>query len=145
MDQWRGKVKLSGDFKGNRDADIHFQFRFCDDGIYYYMVEQVGIWRLAHRGRFAIGTAGSFRWGQSDRRVIRLEPFVLDIDPQSADAYDMLKERGLPAGHAEDYYLSVWQTDHAVNPAIKLRYYSFAIPGADIYSSRDWQIQPANQ
>ena len=51
MDRINGKIRLSGDYTGHRDADIQFKFRFCDDGVYYYMVEQVGIWRLAHRGR----------------------------------------------------------------------------------------------
>ena len=37
MEYIRGKIRLSGDYEGHRDADIQFRFRFCDDGIYHYL------------------------------------------------------------------------------------------------------------
>jgi hypothetical protein len=134
--------QLRGDYAGNRDADIHFKFRFCDGGVYYYLVEQGGIWRLAHRGRFDIRAGLRLKPNAPEGRVIRLAPAIVDIDPKEHYVYGLLEERGLPAKQTEDYMLSGYSHDHAVNPRLKIVHYTFCIPGADIYSARDWSIQP---
>lgn len=136
--------QLRGDYAGNRDADIHFKFRFCDGGVYYYMVEQVGIWRLAHRGRFEIRAGLNLKPNAPNSRVIRLAPTIIDAEPCEQYAYGLLDERGLPAKDTEDYALSGFSYDHAVNPKLKIVTYTFCIPGADLCDGRDWSIRPTS-
>jgi len=134
-------IRLRGDYAGHRDAAIHFKFRFCDDSVYYYLVEQLGIWRLAHRGRFEIRAGLKLRPYAPDK-VIRLTPTMLDVVPRDQYAYRMLAERGLPARETEDYTLSGYQHEHAVNPNIMIATYNFGIPAADRISGREWSLAP---
>jgi len=134
-------IRLSGEFEGKRDAAIEFKFLFCDaDDTYFYKAERPGLWEIAHRGKFYLKKGP--RLGSHPSTVVRLEPCKPDIEVGAALAYKDLAERALPGRKPEEYFLSVYQYDHGLNPDIKLRVYSFWVPDKTGTLGTDWTLEP---
>jgi len=135
------KIRLRGDYRGQRDAGIEFRFRFCDDGVYYYVVEQKSSWRLAHRGKFLIGEIPAIDEYSRPRTVVRLTPEEVPVRPSVAYAFTLLDERALPSEDVEDYLVSTSSRNHSLSPNVKIRSLTFARPSLNDYSGEDWSIE----
>jgi hypothetical protein len=140
-----GGLTLAGDYAGNRDAGIAFRFRFCSDGNYFYSVLQPGRWRLAHRGRFQIGSVRDPKYGDRTLNIIRFEPQHIDVPLRDRLAFALLEERALLADRLEEYIVNRREYDDGWRAGVKRVSYNFVRPDPKnrIYST-DWSIDPEN-
>jgi hypothetical protein len=142
MDLVQGKIDLRGDFQGKSDSGIEFQFRFCDNGIYYFLAERRGFWRCAHNGRFRMRSEKNPTPGYPDRRFVTLQPLNYDLPPTDKNAIAMLNERALPTDGQQEFLLTVWEYPHGLYPNRKIRYLSFSRFDRTGFGSTNWDIQP---
>jgi hypothetical protein len=138
-----GRLRLAGDYVGNRDAGIVFKFRFCDQGIYFYAVEQPGRWRLAHRGLFKIGSVRDPKYTDRTLHIIRFEPQQIDVPLSDRHAMALLSERALLADSLEEFIVSSSEYDDTWRAGVKRTRYSFVRPDPKnrIFST-SWSIEP---
>lgn len=110
-------ITLIGDYTSGRSSSVQYNFRFSDDGTYFYMAEEVGVWQLAHRGRFrtTIGTNPE-SWRGDMVPLLTLEPTTMDLIPPqefARQARGLLEERGLPIDTIEEYQVISNLTDRS--------------------------------
>lgn len=107
MGHLKSPVVLLGDYTSGRSATVEYNFQFRADGTYFYMAEEVGVWQLAHRGRFRM-TAGPEPGTRSEELwpIVTLEPTKVDTPlPKEflREASKILRERGLPIDRSQEY------------------------------------------
>jgi hypothetical protein len=140
------QIVLRGDYEGERDAGVRFFFRFCEDGVYYYMVEQPGRWRLAHRGRFELKTMPNPSSQYSKRTAIEFTPLAIDIRPTESLPYQMIEERVLLATEREQYFVTKFERQHNFNANLKIETYSFTWPDPKGgFFSPSWELEPVSE
>ena len=110
------KITLRGDYSGYRDAGIKYRFRFCDDGTYFYLAEQPGRWRLAHRGVFRLAEVSDPRRDGQKLTIARFEPQHVDLMPSDKSGPALLEERALPATRIEEYIVSSYSQPNQWRP-----------------------------
>jgi hypothetical protein len=138
-----GGLRLAGDYSGNRDAGITFKFRFCTDGAYFYVVEQPGRWRLAHRGTFKIGNVRDPKYGDRTLHIVRFDPQHIDVPLGDRYAFALLSERALLADRLEEFIVSSHEFEDSWRAGVTRVSYTFVRPDPRnrIYST-DWSIEP---
>jgi hypothetical protein len=124
------RITLRGNYSGYRDAGITYRFRFCDDGTYFYLAEQPGRWRLAHRGVFRVAEVSDPRRDGQKLTIARFEPQHLDLIPSDSTGAALLEERALPNTHVEEYIVSTYSTPNQWHPEQEDTSISFSIPDA---------------
>jgi hypothetical protein len=109
-----GAAALVGDFTGYRDAGIRYRFRFCSDGVYFYLAERADdeyvLWQLAHRGRWELARGADPRQRDKSAAVLQLQPEYMDIRPKEREAVPLLRERALPTDRVEKYLISAYES-----------------------------------
>lgn len=144
-------ISLVGDFAGHRDAGIAYRFRFCGDGLYFYLVEQPGRWRLAHRGKFQIGSVRDPKYDPrshpsgrgSTLTIVRFEPQHHDVPLNDGHGFALLDERALLADRMEEYIVCLQESEDAWRPGVKRTGYNFIRPNPNFrLSSLNWHLEP---
>ena len=119
---------LSGDFSGNRDAGIVFRFRFGPGSSYFYLVEQPGNWRHAHRGSFEVGNARDPKYKNRTLTIVRFTPGLVDVPLLDRHGRADLEERALLADREEEYLVSKSLVDDQWRANVKHVHFYFTRP-----------------
>jgi hypothetical protein len=142
MRMFFNRITLAGDYSGHRDAGITYKFRFAGDRAYFYVVEQRGRWRLAHRGQFRIATIRDPKYSDRSMTIVRFEPRQQDVRLDDQFAMRMLEERALLIDRAEEYIVTTSVVDDEWRAGVKRRRFQFMRPDpASRAFSRTWHLE----